>query len=434
MNDMRIYICICLLLFVGCQNKANETPIKNNIVAVLELSDLSKFQTKSGFGLSEISSNIDVVPLETKDESLISSIADMIITNTDILIEDVRNGVLRFSRNGDFINKIGKKGNGPDEYIMLEQIEYDEINREVYFFTGRGIKVYSLEGHYKRIISDKSVSEFYDNRQGRCFLFDKYFWLNGKLPLRQGTDALWTFAVYDKNMNYIDEFYNNNILENVEYVKNNRSPLKGWVNYCTESFANVDFYNNEMKILYYGNDTIFKIDREGLNLKPVCFLSVGKKPDFQISHEWIKSESFFKYLLVNDFFESDKYFYFLLGKSNLSYTVRYEKKSGNIVFVESKSNIKETKMLGSPGWIYKRREDSFTFVDDIIGGSKFVIKFRSKGKYLVDLITPSNVGDEKRISNLKNALVKKEKYKNILGVLNDVKEDDNPILLIATLK
>lgn len=432
---MKIYLYMLIVLFMSCQNKAHEKTTKSeSSLIVLDLENIPKNQVLSKFELSEISSNLDIVPLEAMEESLISSINDVIITETDILIDDVKSGVIRFDRKGRFLNKIGKIGNGPEEYVMLNQIEFDENNSDVYLFTERGVKVYDLDGKFKRLVSNKRVSEFYDNRQGRGYLFNDYIIFNGKLPLRNNTNALWTFSVYDKSLNLIDSLFNSSIIENVEYVKNNRSPLYGWANYCSESLANIDFYGGDMKVQYYGNDTIFEIEKGDLSINPVYFLSMGMRPEFKISHEWIKSDLFFDYLWMEDFFESSNYLYFLLAKLNLLYMVRYTKASGSLGYVESKSNIIEKKMPGSPGWIYRYRDDLFAFDNDISGGD-FTIRYRSKGRYLIDVIDPSNMLKNVDVAGLMNTSVKDENSKaRLIDLLSRIKEDDNPILLIAKLK
>lgn len=273
-------------------------------------------------------------------------------------------------------------------------------------------------------MSDKRAFELCDHRDGCCYLFDNYFWFNGRLPLVAESKSLWTFSVYDKELNRVDEFYNYDILKNAEYVKNNRAPLMGWVNHCTEGYANVDFYNDEMKVLYYGNDTVFKVEKESMNMKPLFVLSIGEKPSFQISHALIKSDKFFNYSWINDFFESEKYWYFILSKSDMSYIVRFEKENGSIILKQFPSIIKETKFPS--GMNYKRRDNMlFTFVNDIAGIEKFVVTHRYGGKYLVDVIHPSNEDD---LKNVRGYFLKTGNQKM------DITEDDNPILVIATLK
>ncbi len=423
------------LFLISCENKAKEVSDNKSDLTAIDLQDISKIEAVQGFNLSDVSSEIDVVPLETTEESLFSSIDDIIVSDSNIFIEDVRNGVLRFDRNGKFMNKIGKKGEGPEEYIMLKQIEYDELNKEIFLFTESGIKSYDLEGKFKRHISSRRNSQFYGGRNGRCYLFNNHFLLNASLPLvDKESDSLWTFSIYDMDMNSQVEFYNYDIIENLEYIKNNKSPMSGWKNYCSEGLANVDLYGDNMKIIYYAKDTIFEIDKETLNLKPIVVLSMGERPDFKTSHEWIKSDEFFKYLWRDDFFESDKYYYFLLSKSSHKYIVRYDKGNGDMHVSKSESKIKETSLPGSPGFVYKRRNDKFTFNNDILSNHTFEMGFRSKGKYIIDVIFPSGV-DSEYIQNVKEGSVKDENSKDrFVKVLSNLKEDDNPILLIATLK
>jgi hypothetical protein len=71
--------------------------------------------------------NIDIVPLETTDDCLIQSIGKVVIKDSLIFFSDLYN-LFVFNRKGKFLNKIGNKGQGPEEYISLYSYYIDEIN------------------------------------------------------------------------------------------------------------------------------------------------------------------------------------------------------------------------------------------------------------------------------------------------------------------
>lgn len=63
---------------------------------------------------------MEIVSLEVTDESLIGEITKMKVTDSDIWVKHYKdNHVLRFSRSGKFLNKVGKVGQGPEEYIRM---------------------------------------------------------------------------------------------------------------------------------------------------------------------------------------------------------------------------------------------------------------------------------------------------------------------------
>ena len=86
--------------------------------------------------LSEAAAKVEIVSLEVTDESLIGEITKMKVTDSDIWVKHYKdNHVLRFSRSGKFLNKVGKVGQGPEEYIRMADFFVDENTKEVYIQT-----------------------------------------------------------------------------------------------------------------------------------------------------------------------------------------------------------------------------------------------------------------------------------------------------------
>lgn len=83
---------------------------------------------------------------------------------------------------------------------------------------------------------------------------------------------------------------------------------------------------------------------------------------------------------------------------------------------------------------YRRIERPFILSNDICGGD-FQIRYRSSGKYWIDIQAQNYeeylVDTEKVISSV----VKNEQDKQaLLNTFKQLNEDSNPVLLIATLK
>ena len=62
-----------------------------------------------------------------------------------------------YDRTGKAIRKINRKGQGGEEYISCRSVTLDEENNEMFIndFLARKIKVYDLEGNFKRSIKQK---------------------------------------------------------------------------------------------------------------------------------------------------------------------------------------------------------------------------------------------------------------------------------------
>jgi hypothetical protein len=82
---------------------------------------------------SDLYDELQVIPLETKKESLLQSIDKLIATNNSLYVLDDRTpAVLEFDMNGKFVRRFGNKGSGPGEYLMPKDITIDEERRNLW--------------------------------------------------------------------------------------------------------------------------------------------------------------------------------------------------------------------------------------------------------------------------------------------------------------
>ena len=72
--------------------------------------------------------------------------------------------------------------------------------------------------------------------------------------------------------------------------------------------------------------------------------------------------------------------------------------------------------------------------NDLVGG-EFTVDYRSAGKYWIDVLEPFSEDNWIDIDRIKATKVKDEaKKKELVEALENVGEESNPIVLIATLK
>lgn len=432
---------IYILFFVSLVCCSINTPLKeekrDSLIIIDIESALQDDISSSNFFLSDVASDLEFVKLELNNRSMIRNIRNILIGDKYILVDDYTEGVFLFFKNGIFVSKIGKKGQGPKEYLYIWQAILDEKRGEVVLYTNNGFKVYDLNGEYKRIIPNVKREDLFYSYEHKIILWKDHWFLNEKLPVvEEPKEDLWTFAIVDTLFTMKKKYNNPSLNDQTNNIIANRAPLNGWKNYWLEYFASLDFYGGDFKMKYYDGDTIYKFNVVDSLFHPEYILELGDRPSFETSHQWIKDVEFFKYLWAYDFFESAQFIYIVVCKSNYLYNVRYDKITSDIVVVKSENIVRERRLIGSPGYILRNRHTDFELVNDISGGIPFVTRYKSTcGKYWIDEIKPSDLIDEVDVDDLKKEVVKNTDCKEkLLRLLKEMDEDDNPILVIATLK
>lgn len=447
MNPKTFISLITLLwagcLFVGCGPKQKSdgqqdvfedkhlTPpyqveIPANITATVD----------SVFPLSEVASDVEFVQLEVTDESLLRDIFGIKVSDSHILIHDI-NQVYLFARDGKFLTRVGSQGQGPSEYLHIDQVMLDEKRQEIILYTTTtGIKVYGLDGKYKKTIPGTEVENFMGGglTVGLYSWNDKY-WLKNRMPLVAPTTDIWTCALADENFQFTKKFYNPDIQTRIDEINNQMRAKWGEDKWVESENPLCDFYGGVFTMSYYAGDTIFRFDETTQDFTPEYILSFAEKPTFEMSHQWGKTDTrFFDYYFPYDYVISKDYFYLFLGHKDKSFIARFSKKDGKMDYAPFENEIIARQLAN--GFTHRRMDISQMFFrNDISGGSYFQVDHKSEnGKYLVDIMSSEDIEKNIDIEKLKNEQVKDESSKQRwLDLLNRLSEDEQ-IIAIATLK
>ena len=132
--------------------------------------------------------DVEYIPLETNDDFVNQGFVQA-IGKEFILVKNYRDDgdIFVYDRTGKAIRKINRKGQGGEEYISCRSVTLDEENNEMFIndFLARKIKVYDLEGNFKRSIKQKQDgdTQFYLD----IFNYDKenlicYDEINAEIP------------------------------------------------------------------------------------------------------------------------------------------------------------------------------------------------------------------------------------------------------------
>lgn len=433
-----ILILLVGILFFACNSVNQETTEK----AEYSIINLSENVTEvAQLPLSDAVQKVDIVPLETTNETLLNSIDKIEVTNEFIFIYIHRNAeILRFTRNGKFLNKIGKQGQGPGEYSYLQGFQIDENKREIYAITtGNGVYVYDFEGVFKGEITDflSLKSRFSSISNNEFLLFDDCFFYTQTMPFYKPIreDSIWSVTVADKQFQTKNIFYNPAYQGRIESINENLIDANKLTNYWQEYPISMDTYQSELTLKYPDTDTIYVYDQSSQQLKPQ-YLIYSKEPkgDYGKTHFWFKERSAFDYLSIYSYYPSKDFIYLTGSQGDEIYTFAYNKKDATVKRSTKQGTIIERKIPGFNLGTYRRIERPFILANDICGGD-FQIRYRSNGKYWIDIQAlnyESYMVDVEKISSSK---VKNEQDKQVLlDTFKNLNEDSNPVLLIATLK
>ncbi|WP_455592706.1 6-bladed beta-propeller [Bacteroides sp.] len=435
-----LYSLIAILLLMSCKQRVAQTGLNNDSIKVIDIEN-SLSEIVPSLPLSDAASTVEIIPLETNSNSFIANMKDVAVTEHDIFVSDYKDQrLLRFSHEGKFLNRIGTIGQGPEEYIQMGQFLIDEEKKEVYIVTTlSGINVYEFDGTFKRKAT-KIIMD--DMTLGDCSisLYESTPFICNTLPVLKpnvnSVDSLWSFALADSCFNIKARFYNPSFQgREKEIIEHRARAFEGeWANYWKEQKPSIDFYDGKFTMKYFGVDTLYQFDVDKQVFLPKYSLALDKRPDFEMSHLWIKERKFFDYLWVYDFYDSKDYIYFSVAQSDKIYTLRYDKETGKTEATKKQGEIFEHQFpaFSTP---FLRMDTPFSLKNDLCGGGDFTVDYKSLGKYWVSAVVPSDLLEKIDVEALKKESVKDEKAKQqLLHVLDNVTEEDNPVLVIATLK
>ena len=430
-------LLIGVFVLLGCSSNKKQEPMSKSGVPVINLSE--DVSTVPSLLLSEAAEKLEIVPLERTDESVLSDITEMQVTDHNIWIDHGREFyIYRFSRTGKFLNRIGSIGQGPGEYVNYLTFLVDEDKKEVYIFsTNNGVLVYDFEGGFKKQISDfQTMVGMFSSIYKQYILNDHKFFAIQNFGLYRSVDkdSLWSFVSLDDNFQKKRLFKNPVHVGKEEQIIANRANMDRMVNYWMEYLTSVDIYNGQLTLKYPDTDTIYCYDDATNQLLPqYAIFTDEEKGDYEATHLWFKDRKAFDYFSIFSYYPTKDFVYLIGSKGEEVYTYCYNKKDGSVRLQKRQSAITERDV---PWFSFPLRQMKRDFVlDNDLGGGDFTVDSRSSGKYWIDILEPG--GDENwiDIDQIKSSTVIDEsKKKELIRVLESATEDSNPILMIATLK
>ena len=434
---MKYILLLLVITLLGCSSNKKQEMTSKLKIPVINLS--KNVSSVPSLLLSEVAEKLEIVPLEMTDESVLSDITEMQVTDHNIWIDHGREFyIYRFSRSGKFLNKIGSIGQGPGEYTTYSTFLVDEDKKEVYIIANtNGVLAYDFEGNFKRKIVDiQMILQLFSSPYDQYILNNQKFFATQNFGLYRpiDKDSLWSFVSLGNDFQKKKYFKNPAHVGKEEQIIANRANMDRMVNYWMEYLTSVDIYNGQLTLKYPDTDTIYCYDDATNQLLPqYAIFTDEEKGDYEATHLWFKDRKAFDYFSIFSYYPTKDFVYLIGSKGEEVYTYCYNKKDGSVRLQKRQSAITERDV---PWFSFPLRQMKRDFVlDNDLGGGDFTVDSRSSGKYWIDILEPSSDENWIDIDQIKSSTVIDEsKKKELIQVLESATEDSNPILMIATLK
>mgnify|MGYP001792567426 CR=1 FL=1 len=144
---------VFLLLYSFNTQKENVSKVNSDKFFQINYETLLK--KKETINLSQIASNVEYIKIETKDECLLwGGLKKYLFTDNFIFISN-RDHILKFSRDGKFINKIGSPGRGPGEIDLIVTMSILPDKKLIIVQTniGRKLLYFTFDGDFVKTVA-----------------------------------------------------------------------------------------------------------------------------------------------------------------------------------------------------------------------------------------------------------------------------------------
>ena len=380
--------CIC---FFSCKefHKESSLPLKTAESKMLELD----FELdKNTLPFDSLMDFVSFVKLETTGDNLVGAISQILFVNNKIIVVDfdVSKTITVYDESGKFLNKIGKLGQGPEEYAYLEHVA---------------------------LTPDKSMVVVVDMGSGNL----KYFGLDGDFIKSVKFPFWFSNCEFISNDIIVGHYSGGNMIQknNVSYkpqlvitdLKGNILS-SGFQSFYSKNFASTTFmplrkFDNEVIYCPPFSDTIYHVSEKGLC--PLYHLNIKRTSPIVIDNN-ITDNSWEEYKENNPFFNGEI----------------IELKDATMI------NISERYKNWSRFIIYSKKQDKIFSCTGTLSNPFFRIFSVPKARYKDDMI----VVDE-RASNIianRNIFYQLGEKNLVDALFKDLTEDSNPVLFFYKIK
>lgn len=416
MHCLKLYFelsfIVVFIFFTSC--KEETAFIDKMTIPIKEAIDGNHYEILK---LSDYADNIEYIPLETTAESLFPSYFDLIkeniYYNKGVFIFPFTKKVLKFDSKGTFLGGIGRFGEGPGEYTGVWSMDVDDNNR-VYIMDGPfSVNLFTLNGNYLRKIALK--------RDSLHNHFQKKF--------QAVNDNLYVFDLaYWKIHEYMIAFSDSTSML-LSLIKDTQPEIK---ENGVGGLSDAIMYHSDGKVHYYKPiaDTIYSVDAS-MFVKPEFVFDYGRYKYPLDQNKRVPGDVTPEYIGMTYLHESRQFLFMEFAFGALAPEPFEELRSFEGVtntITNRYVKVLYNKSTGKVHLLKQPRKGDLGFLNDLEnGGPAFWPTFVSRDETEMMMIYDA----DKFIENYSKV---KNPSKKLKKVLQSLKFDSNPVVIVVKLK
>ena len=434
MNYIQIRKIICLIFIsyslIGCIRKKNAENYP-----VINLENNAGIYQRSY--CSDFFSSLKLIQLETKENSLVGEDPIVLLNDSLIFISSVisysyippMRNILVFNLSGKFLNQIGRIGHGPGEYQFISDIFLN--TDELTIFVNNSITNYILEYDFNgKFVSSIPIPNIDGQRLSNLsYVKDNLF--IGAISTSFFYGNSYKYCLFDRKGNIVKHFSS--------YFTSDSPQQSEWFRTMVPFRVDKDLYLKD-----FVNDTLYTISN--LNLQPVYVFNFGKYayPLVKINEQGqkeIKSvdrdDAIRLYMKFGQIVGTPKYFFYNIiipkilprPKARKGFLLGREVPTEEIVYgifdIEQHTNT----LLDTDQYFQKG------IINDMDGGLPFFPRYYAGNGEVVDIWQAADMKEMLTEEYFAEQPIKdKHAHQKLKELLKNLKDDDNPVVVVAKLK
>lgn len=267
MNKTNIFLlAYCLICSYACTSQSQST-------TGIPVVDFEKEYPPKDLLVSE-NADVEYVRLETTDEVLLDGLAGLYLSVTDryIVTNNSKEGrIFVFNRQGKHLYNFMRKGNSGEEFMYAKKVRVDDKAEEIFVLDARNkVLVYTLDGKFKRVLDlpkDMRADDLWNYDDEWLLSYDNY-----NLDREGLTCAEQPFFLISKKDGQVKRIGVNakdRIGPRIYFEKNGqRGVMAVSMNYICKN-------GDEFVLSELGNDTVFMLKND--EISPLLVRTPGSK-------------------------------------------------------------------------------------------------------------------------------------------------------------